>query len=77
LKARGAANDVPVVCAGDSAGGLDAHSPLLRKLLADLGVAIVIVNHLSSGRRMDLAKVRIAQWKCLWGVSRGGFRGWW
>jgi chemotaxis response regulator CheB len=46
MKAKGAANDFPVVCVGGSAGGLDAYIRLLRNLPADLGVAIVIVNHL-------------------------------
>jgi chemotaxis response regulator CheB len=36
----------PVVCIGGSAGGLDAYIRLLRNLPADMGVAIVIVNHL-------------------------------
>lgn len=36
----------PVVCVGGSAGGLDAYTRLLKHLPADLGVAIVIVNHL-------------------------------
>lgn len=36
----------PVVCVGGSAGGLDAYSRLLQNLPADMGVAIVIVNHL-------------------------------
>jgi two-component system, chemotaxis family, protein-glutamate methylesterase/glutaminase len=36
----------PVVCVGGSAGGLDAYIRLLRCLPADMGVAIVIVNHL-------------------------------
>jgi two-component system chemotaxis response regulator CheB len=39
-------NDFPVVCVGGSAGGLDAYTRLLRHLPADLGVAIIIVNHL-------------------------------
>jgi len=38
--------DFPVVCVGGSAGGLDAYVRLLRHLPADMGVAIVIVNHL-------------------------------
>jgi len=38
--------DFPVVCVGGSAGGLDAYIRLLKHLPADLGVAIVIVNHL-------------------------------
>lgn len=46
MKAKDAANDFPVVCVGGSAGGLDAYIRLLRNLPADLGVAIVIVNHL-------------------------------
>jgi chemotaxis response regulator CheB len=36
----------PVVCVGGSAGGLDAYTRLLRRLPTDMGVAIVIVNHL-------------------------------
>jgi chemotaxis response regulator CheB len=36
----------PVVCVGGSAGGLDAYTRLLRHLPSDMGVAIVIVNHL-------------------------------
>lgn len=35
----------PVVCVGGSAGGLDAYIRLLKQLPADMGVAIVIVNH--------------------------------
>ena len=35
----------PVVCVGGSAGGLDAYIRLLRHLPVDMGVAIVIVNH--------------------------------
>lgn len=40
------ANDFPIVCVGGSAGGLDAYTRLLKNLPADMGVAIVIVNHL-------------------------------
>jgi chemotaxis response regulator CheB len=40
------AKDFPVVCVGGSAGGLDAYTRLLRRLPDDMGVAIVIVNHL-------------------------------
>jgi len=36
----------PIVCVGGSAGGLDAYIRLLSHLPADMGVAIVIVNHL-------------------------------
>jgi len=36
----------PVVCIGGSAGGLDAYKILLQNLPADMGVAIIIVNHL-------------------------------
>lgn len=39
-------NDFPIVCVGGSAGGLDAYIRLLQNLPDDLGVAIVIVNHL-------------------------------
>ena len=37
----------PIVCVGGSAGGLDAYTRLLKCLPADLGVAIVIVNHIT------------------------------
>lgn len=40
------AADFPIVCVGGSAGGLDAYTRLLKNLPADMGVAIVIVNHL-------------------------------
>lgn len=40
------ANDFPIVCVGGSAGGLDAYTRLLTNLPSDLGVAVVIVNHL-------------------------------
>jgi chemotaxis response regulator CheB len=43
---RQAEKDFPVVCVGGSAGGLDAYTRLLRQLPNDMGVAIVIVNHL-------------------------------
>lgn len=36
----------PIVCVGGSAGGLDAFIRLLQHLPADMGVAIVIVNHM-------------------------------
>jgi chemotaxis response regulator CheB len=42
----GEATGYPVVCVGGSAGGLDAYTRLLRHLPSDMGVAIVIVNHL-------------------------------
>jgi chemotaxis response regulator CheB len=40
-----AARDFPIVCVGGSAGGLDAYTRLLLNLPDDMGVAIVIVNH--------------------------------
>src|ERR1700683_346016 len=46
MEAKSVATDFPVVCVGGSAGGLDAYTRLLRHLPADMGVAIVIVNHL-------------------------------
>lgn len=38
----------PVVCVGGSAGGLDAYIRLLKNLPADMGVAVVIVNHITT-----------------------------
>jgi two-component system chemotaxis response regulator CheB len=46
MSAKSVAKDFPVVCVGGSAGGLDAYTRLLQHLPADMGVAIVIVNHL-------------------------------
>jgi chemotaxis response regulator CheB len=46
MKAKKATKDFPVVCVGGSAGGLDAYIRLLRNLPSDMGVAIVVVNHL-------------------------------
>jgi two-component system, chemotaxis family, protein-glutamate methylesterase/glutaminase len=45
-KTKSIAKDFPVVCVGGSAGGLDAYTRLLQHLPADMGVAVVIVNHL-------------------------------
>jgi two-component system, chemotaxis family, protein-glutamate methylesterase/glutaminase len=45
MKAGSSAKDFPIVCVGGSAGGLDAYVRLLQNLPADMGVAIVIVNH--------------------------------
>ena len=46
MKSRKIEKNFPIVCVGGSAGGLDAYIRLLQHLPADLGVAIVIVNHL-------------------------------
>jgi chemotaxis response regulator CheB len=46
MKTKSATKDFPVVCLGGSAGGLDAYTRLLQHLPEDMGVAIVIVNHL-------------------------------
>src|ERR1700690_1435170 len=46
MRAKRAATNFPVVCVGGSAGGPDAYIRLLRHLPADMGVGIVIVNHL-------------------------------
>lgn len=37
----------PIVCVGGSAGGLDAYIRLLQYLPSDMGVAVVIVNHIT------------------------------
>ncbi|MEO9040752.1 MAG: chemotaxis protein CheB [Gallionella sp.] len=46
MKTNKDSKDFPIVCVGGSAGGLDAYIRLLRNLPSDMGVAIVIVNHL-------------------------------
>lgn len=40
-------SNFPIVCVGGSAGGLDAYIRLLQNLPPDMGVAIVIVNHIT------------------------------
>jgi len=45
MENKSSPKDFPVVCVGGSAGGLDAYTRLLKNLPADMGVAIVIVNH--------------------------------
>ena len=45
-QASAAGDNFPIVCVGGSAGGLDAYIRLLKNLPADMGVAIVIVNHI-------------------------------
>ncbi|WP_372949654.1 chemotaxis protein CheB [Mariniphaga sp.] len=46
MKTKNNAKNFPVVCVGGSAGGLDSYIRLLKNLPVDMGVAIVIVNHL-------------------------------
>jgi chemotaxis response regulator CheB len=46
MKAKISVKNFPIVCVGGSAGGLDAYTRLLQNLPAEMGVAIVIVNHL-------------------------------
>jgi two-component system chemotaxis response regulator CheB len=46
MNKKNIAKDFPVVCVGGSAGGLDAYIRLLQHLPNDMGVAIVIVNHM-------------------------------
>lgn len=48
MKTRIVTQDFPVVCVGGSAGGLDAYTRILKHLPAEMGIAIVIVNHLRS-----------------------------
>jgi two-component system, chemotaxis family, protein-glutamate methylesterase/glutaminase len=46
MKTNKSSRNFPVVCVGGSAGGRDAYIRLLKNLPVDMGVAIVIVNHL-------------------------------
>lgn len=48
IKVGSRVKDFPIVCVGGSAGGLDAYIRLLQNLPADMGVAIVIVNHITT-----------------------------
>jgi len=45
MKVSRTRRDFPIVCVGGSAGGLDAYIRLLKHLPNDMGVAVVIVNH--------------------------------
>ncbi|MDO8350801.1 MAG: chemotaxis protein CheB [Gallionella sp.] len=47
IKADQPVKDFPIVCVGGSAGGLDAYVRLLQNLPGNMGVAIVIVNHIT------------------------------
>lgn len=47
MTSRTVAKNFPIVCVGGSAGGLDAYIRLLTCLPADMGVAVVIVNHIT------------------------------
>ena len=46
MKKKSGERKFPIVCVGGSAGALDAYIRLLKHLPDDMGVAIVIVNHL-------------------------------
>jgi chemotaxis response regulator CheB len=48
IEVSASVKNFPIVCVGGSAGGLDAYIKLLQNLPADMGVAIVIVNHITS-----------------------------
>jgi two-component system chemotaxis response regulator CheB len=46
MKTENVAIRFPVVCVGGASGDLESYIELVRRLPADIGVAIVIVNHL-------------------------------
>jgi chemotaxis response regulator CheB len=52
MTSKSVAKDFPIICVGGSAGGLDAYTRLLHNLPADMGIAIVIVNHLRTAATM-------------------------
>ncbi len=52
MDVKNGSKDFPVVCVGGSAGGLDAYIRLLKHLPPDMGVAIVIVNHVRNTATM-------------------------
>lgn len=52
IKLSSKSNNFPIVCVGGSAGGLDAYIRLLENLPSDLGIAIVIVNHIRTMHTM-------------------------
>jgi two-component system chemotaxis response regulator CheB len=46
MKTENAARNFPVVCVGGASGDIESYIELIRHLPDDMGVAIVIVNHL-------------------------------
>jgi len=46
MNTRTPTRDFPIICVGGSAGGLDTYIRLLSHLPSDMGVAVVIINHL-------------------------------
>lgn len=48
METKSNAKDFTVICVGGSAGGLDAYIRLLKNLPANMGVAVVIVNHMTT-----------------------------
>lgn len=53
----GAPKHFPVVCIGASAGGIEAFSDLLKHLKSDLGMAYVLIMHLSPNHKSSLAEI--------------------
>jgi chemotaxis response regulator CheB len=47
-RALASQSNFPIVCVGGSAGGLEAYIALLEKLPCEMGVALVIVNHITT-----------------------------
>jgi two-component system chemotaxis response regulator CheB len=56
LNTEGLAHKFPVICVGGASADIDAYTGLLGHLPADLGVAVVIVNHqtMVAGRLLDV-----------------------
>ena len=52
MNKKNSGKDFPVVCVGGSAGGLDSYIRLLQHLPSDMGVAVVIVNHMRTAATM-------------------------
>ena len=46
MKTESLAKNFPVVCVGGASGDIESYTELLRHLSGDMGVAIVIVNHM-------------------------------
>ena len=56
-RAKGTEALFPIVGVGASAGGLDAFTPLLHALPVDLGMALVLVQHLAPEHDSQLAQI--------------------
>jgi two-component system CheB/CheR fusion protein len=54
---QSASNSCPVVCIGASAGGLDSFSQILRNIPSNIGMALVLIQHLDPTHPSSLTEI--------------------